>query len=332
MKVVGKIISWIMAVVMGIFSLSSFVCGSEYFLSGIISLILTLFLVPPIRKKIITFAGKDKYKSIYTIIIVIVLFNLSVFTTPDENIEDSQNVDKTNNQKIEKVEESKKESKPVKKTTEKETQDKKDQVFSGKKVEGKLNKIDDKMVKTLTKNGYSINQATSIQKILNTLGIKSIRIHSMTGKAQEGLNAVVCFPNGKKDDKYRFFFTTEDGKLFYAGFLNEDLYDLDKGGYLKSYDDVHVPETDVTDEEFIYLQECAKDEIKVQLNYPGSADFHTLSWGVGRSDEHYQISGKVTGQNGFGVKDDVIFYVYFIKDKSGNFSVEGVTLNGIRVK
>ena len=155
----------------------------------------------------------------------------------------------------------------------------------------------------------------------------------MTGQAGSGLNAVVCYPNEFVDDEeHRFYFTTDNGELFYAGFLNEDLYDADKGGYLKSYSDVHVPETEVTIEEYDYLTEEAKRQVKLLLNYPNTADFGMFDWGVGRSDEHYKIIGKVSAKNGFGGSQDIFFGVWFIKNESGRFSLEGIEFNGVRVK
>jgi len=65
--------------------------------------------------------------------------------------------------------------------------------------------IDSDMIKALTIAGYTLEQAGEIQKILNTVGVKSIEVESMTEKATEGLNAVVCYPNGLKDRNRRFY-------------------------------------------------------------------------------------------------------------------------------
>ena len=108
-----------------------------------------------------------------------------------------------------------------------------------------LEQIDSTVTDTLIATGYSIDHASAIQEILNTVGITEIEIESMTGEAESGLNSVVCYPNGYTDKDRRFFFTTEDGVLFYAGFSGEDLYDSENGGFLKNYSDVHVPEKEV---------------------------------------------------------------------------------------
>lgn len=199
------------------------------------------------------------------------------------------------------------------------------------RVEGELTDIDADMIKVLTDAGYTLEQASDIQKILNTIGIISIEIENMTGKANEGLNAVVCYPNGLEERNRRFSFTTDNGVLFYAGFLDEDLYDSESGGYLKSYEDVYVPETEIDLETYTKLQVLAIDNVKIYLNHPSSADFNNFAWGVGRSDDKYKIQGEVTAENSFGVKDELFFSVYFIRSDV-EFLIEGIVIDGKRVK
>ena len=194
-----------------------------------------------------------------------------------------------------------------------------------------LEQIDSAITSTLTEIGYSIEHASEIQEVLNTVGIENIEIESMTGQAEDGLNAVVCYPNGYTDRDRRFYFTTEDGVIFYAGFSGDDLYDSNMGGYLKSYGDVHVPEKEVTIEVYEKLQTLAIEEVKSCLTHPDSADFGLLDWGIGRSDNNYQIIGKVTAENGIGVEEEVPFSVWFVAE-GDDFLTEGVALDGIRVK
>lgn len=191
--------------------------------------------------------------------------------------------------------------------------------------------IDNTVTCDLIDAGYSLEHASQAQSILNKIGINSIKIESMTGKPESGLNAVVCYPNGKTDRDRRFYFTTEDGVIFYAGFLNEDLYDTDKGGYLKNYNDVHVPEKEVTIETYNTLRELAKSTVKDYLNYPNSASFSSLNWGIGRSDDKYQVIGTVSAENAFGVSDDMSFSVWFVAS-GDSYTVEGVAIDGVRVK
>lgn len=198
-------------------------------------------------------------------------------------------------------------------------------------VKGDVVEIDTTLVKTLTDAGYSLENATQIAEVLNGVGINSISIEAMTGQPEKGLNAVVCYPNGETERDKRFRFTTEDGIIFYAGFLNEDLYDVEQGGYLKKYSDVHIPEKSVDMNTYTTLQVMAETEVKKYLNYPSSASFGLLDWGIGRSDDNYKIIGRVTAKNAFGVEDEIPFSVWFKKTDNG-FIVEGVTLDGQRVR
>lgn len=198
-------------------------------------------------------------------------------------------------------------------------------------IQNDLQNIDRGITVSLTARDYSLEHASAIQEILNTVGITSISIENMTGEAESGLNAVVCYPNGYTDRDRRFFFTTEDGVLFYAGFSDEDLYDSEKGGYLKNYNDVHVSDKEVTVAVYDTLRGLAEDAVKGTLNYPSSANFGMFDWGIGRSDDNYQIIGSVTAKNGIGIEEDMSFSVWFVANDKG-YDVEGVAINGIRVK
>ena len=209
--------------------------------------------------------------------------------------------------------------------------DQNDGFYSDDTVEGELPAVDSDIVEQLIATGYTVEHSTQMQQILNTVGITSLEIYGTTGEAESGLNAMSCYANGSTEDNSRFTMTTEDGVVFYIGFLNEDLYDVDQGGFLKLYTDVHIPETEVDWDTFYDLQELAIKEVKDCLNYPDTANFKELSWAIGRSDDNYKIIGEVTAKNGFGVKDDIYFAVWFV-NQNGTFVLEGVTLDGVRVK
>ena len=194
-----------------------------------------------------------------------------------------------------------------------------------------LDEINTQISDVLLEKGYTLEHATEIQEILNTVGITSIDIENMTGQPEEGLNSVVCYPNEYTEQDRKFWFTTENGVLFYAGFANEDLYDSQNGGYLKNYNDVHIPEKEVTWEVYDELRTLAAEEVKACLNYPNSADFGTLDWRVGRNDDKYQIIGSVMAQNALGVAKEINFSVWF-KLNGEQFLTEGVALDGVRVK
>ena len=183
------------------------------------------------------------------------------------------------------------------------------------------------IISVLTLKGYTDEQANKINKILDELGINSIEIYAMTGIPQKGLNAVICYPNGSNDDDHKFTFTTDNGEIFYVGFLGEDLYDSEKGGILKRYNEVHIPNNEVDSNAELSLMMAAEDVIKRYLNYPATADFHTMSWSFARSDDKYSASGTVSAQNAFGVEDEMPFTVYF-ELVNGKLKIEKVSLNG----
>jgi len=191
--------------------------------------------------------------------------------------------------------------------------------------------VDMEITNALTSQGYTIEHASQIQEILNRVGISTVSVESMTGEPENGLNSVVSYPNGYTDRDRRFFFTTEDGVLFYAGFSDEDLYDSALGGYLKSYEDVHVPEKEVSTETYNALRTLAEAEVKKYLNQPESADFGMLDWGIGRSDSKYQVIGRVEAKNAFNAQKEMPFSVWFEVEGS-TYVVEGIALDGIRVK
>lgn len=191
--------------------------------------------------------------------------------------------------------------------------------------------IDNRIANVMIDQGYSLEHASQIQEILNTIGINEIVIENTTGESESGLNSIICYPNGYTDRDRRFYFTTDNGVLFYAGFGSEDLYVIEEGGYLKNYNDVHVPEKEVSIDVFSKLQLLAEESVKGCLNYPDTANFSMFSWRIARSDNMYQILGEVNASNGFGVKDDISFSVWFI-DNNGTYSIEAISLDGVRVK
>jgi len=334
--VIADIIFWILSIFVFIFSLGAFATKNGI-ISGII-LIITAILINPMLYKIVC-------KKIHNIkrwmcaVMCLVGFFVGILSMPTpQNVVKNNNSDKpviTDNEVVDNKDNNSAD-KPV--NTEdaevkKEEKDdrKSEEFFTDDVVKGSLPEIDNGIVDKLTEAGYTIEHATEIQSILNTCGITSIEIYFQTGEAEKGLNAMSCYANGSKEDKSRFTVTTEDGVPFYVGFLNEDLYDKDQGGFLMKYTDVHIPETKVDMDTYITLQSLAVKAVEGCLNYPSTANFKELSWGIGRSDDKYKIIGEVSAKNGFGVKDDISFGVWF-KKVNNSFIVEGITLDGIRVK
>ena len=192
--------------------------------------------------------------------------------------------------------------------------------------------FDEAMIKQFIGLGFNIEEATEMQNLFYKMGITSLsNIKSATNDVD--INKLVSFVAvANNDSKKKFYFTVENRKMFYAGFQDEDLYDSAKGGVLKNINDIHIPETKVTMSEYTTLQDLAKKEVKNYLNYPDSANFPLYDgWGVGRNDNKYKIIGKVEAKNGFGVKENINFSIWFIKENN-NYTVEAVLIGGTRVK
>lgn len=189
------------------------------------------------------------------------------------------------------------------------------------------------MVALLMRIGYSGDHAIEIENVLNMVGITSIEIDNMTGDAEYGLNAMVCYPNGSKDASSRFTVTTENGVVFYVGFLSEDLYDSSKGGFLKRYSDVHIPETNVSSEAEVILMMMAEDVAKQIANYPSTVSFKTFEWGFWRKDLIYAVQGTFSCSNAYGVRaEHIIKLICEASEDNSKIYVKEVYLDGELVK
>lgn len=334
MAKLSDVIFWILSIFILIFSVGAFATKGGM-VSGVILLVTAILINPIIYKFICKKIHITKRWA--CVVICLVGFFVGILSMPTpQNVTDKAS-DKTvainDDVKKSPKDTSADSQESTDKTTAKTEKDadSEEKFFTDDVAKGSLPEIDNGIVDKLTEAGYTIEHATEIQSILNTCGITSIEIYFQTGEAEKGLNAMSCYANGSKEDKSRFTVTTEDGVPFYVGFLNEDLYDKDQGGFLLKYTDVHIPETKVDMDTYTTLQGLAVKAVEGCLNYPSTANFKELSWGIGRSDDKYKIIGEVSAKNGFGVKDDISFGVWFKKVNNG-FVVEGVTLDGIRVK
>lgn len=184
---------------------------------------------------------------------------------------------------------------------------------------------------TLLSAGYSEEHAAEIKSVLASVGITSIEIHGMSGEAETGLNAMTCYANGS--DEHRFTVTTEDGVVFYIGFLDETLYDSSRGGVLKQYSDVHIPEDTVSSGAESTLMMMAEDVAKKIVNYPATVDFKTFEWGFWRNDRTYAVQGTFTCSNAFGVEEEhIIKLVCEASEDYSSISAKEAYLDGVLIK
>lgn len=130
------------------------------------------------------------------------------------------------------------------------------------------------------------------------------------------------------DEKRVLTMTFEKGSLYYLGLNGTDLYTTTDGVIMKMQD-VHIPETDIPFSYGAQLQTICEDVVKKFLNFPSTADFHTLEWAFGREDNNYIVQGTVTASNAFGVRKKMPFTVWLEHDPdTDEMTPTGVSLNG----
>lgn len=93
------------------------------------------------------------------------------------------------------------------------------------------------LVDLLIETGYSPENAAGIAEVLNSLEIYSVDIYfQSTTDVENGLCSITGFPNGSNNYDEVFYFTTENGVVFYVGFTDYDLYDTDlHDGFIMTY-------------------------------------------------------------------------------------------------
>lgn len=339
-----KIILYIITSIFIILTLYAWL-SDKIFIEGLLFLISAIFTLP-ITYNLITRYLKFLNKPYIRVVLIVAFFFIAIYISPSsQNVgNDNTDVNKQQEAKVEnKVEnkEEKTENKEIEKKV--ENKDKADNIdkqnaiksINNNDIQNQKeldNSIDNEMVGQFMNLGFNIEEATEMQHLFYQMGIKSIKdIHS--GSTNPDINKLVAFvATANNNEKQKFYFSIENRKMFYAGFTSEDLYDSAKGGVLKNINDVHIPETKVSIDDYSRLQVLAQDEVKKYLNYPSTASFPLYDgWGVGRSDDKYKIIGKVNAKNGFGVKSQISFSVWFIK-KDNNFVVDAVVIDGNRFK
>lgn len=127
------------------------------------------------------------------------------------------------------------------------------------------------------------------REILIKCGIPSIENVEATD-TNATVDGLISFRE-KIDDDRVFWFTIEKRKIFYVALNGEDLYDADKGGFLKKFEDVHIPDIKVSYEEYMKLQNLSE---KLLDKYFGFDVRNYKAWGVGRSDNKYMTRCKAS--------------------------------------
>lgn len=178
----------------------------------------------------------------------------------------------------------------------------------------------DQFVQCLMTFGFTNDEAIENAKILKQCGIPTIAICEPV--SDESIDNLVSF-RGELDDDRTFWFTVENRKIFYVSLNGEDLYDEDKGGYLKNFNDVHIPETDVS----VTVADTLRNKTETVLDGYFTSSRYYDAWAYGREDNQYMVQcqatdGSVLTSNWINCR------VWFEQQSNGEFTVTGVQING----
>ena len=150
------------------------------------------------------------------------------------------------------------------------------------------------------------------QDSINNEPDTSSKVEESTEKASNALKVV-----GDTTD-------TTMSEIFYVSLNGEDLYDEEKGGYLKNFNDVHIPET--------YMSESTKMTLKNQTEpfldkyFPYDTRYYD-AWAVGREDDVFMVQCQIS--DGSILTDNWLFArVWYEQQEDGTFTPTGVEING----
>lgn len=178
----------------------------------------------------------------------------------------------------------------------------------------------DPFVEKLISFGFTENEAVENAKILEQCGIPTIDICEPA--SNESIDNLVVF-RGVMDDNRTIWFTVENRKIFYVSLNGEDLYDEDKGGYLKNFDEVHIPETSVS----ITIADELRNKTESVLDSYFTSTRYFDAWAYAREDNKYMVQCQAT--DGSMLTSNWIYCrVWYEQQESGDFVVTGVQING----
>lgn len=182
----------------------------------------------------------------------------------------------------------------------------------------------DPFIKKLLSFGFTENEAMENAKILKQCGIPTIDICEPS--SDESIDNLVVF-RGVMDDSRTIWFTVENRKIFYVSLNGEDLYDEDKGGYLKNFDEVHIPETSVS----ITVADELRNKTESVLDGYFTNTRYFDAWAYAREDNNYMVQCQAT--DGSMLTSNWIYCrVWYEQQESGDFVATGVQINGKQYK
>ncbi len=180
----------------------------------------------------------------------------------------------------------------------------------------------DSFVEKLISFGFTEEEAVENAKILKQCGVPSIEYCEPTNP-DATIDELVAY-RWKIDDDRVVWFTVDNRKIFYVALNGEELYDESKGGYLKDFADVHVPETYV--DSSVGRKLIDKAEKELDKYFVEDVRYYD-AWGIARQDNQYMVRCQISDGSAF--TDNWIYgYVWYEQQEDGKFEVTGVKING----
>ena len=179
----------------------------------------------------------------------------------------------------------------------------------------------DGIAEKLISLGLTETEADEGRKILCQCGVPSIDLCEPTDP-NATVDGLVCF-RGKLDDDRVFIFTIENRRIFYVALNGEDLYDEDAGGFLKRFEDVHIPEKSLSESVKINLRDMT--ETVLDKYFPYDTRYYD-AWGFGREDNKYMVRCQVS--DGSILTSNWVYAYVWYEENESVFTVVGVQIDG----
>lgn len=180
-------------------------------------------------------------------------------------------------------------------------------------------------VEKLISFGFTEGEATENAKILMQCGIPTISVCEPTDP-NVTIDGLVSY-RGKLDDDRTIWFTVENRKIFYVSLNGEDLYDKDKGGYLKNFDEIHIPETTIS----VTVSDELRNKTESVLDGYFASSRYYDAWGFAREDNQYMVQCQAT-DGSMLTSNWLNCRVWYEQQDNGAFVVTGVQINGKQYK
>ena len=180
-------------------------------------------------------------------------------------------------------------------------------------------------VEKLVSFGFTEEEATENAKILIQCGIPTISVCEPTDP-NATIDGLVSY-RGKLDDDRTIWFTVENRKIFYVSLNGEDLYDKDKGGYLKNFDEIHIPETTIS----VTVSDELRNKTESVLDGYFASSRYSDAWGFAREDNQYMVQCQAT-DGSMLTSNWINCRVWYEQQDRGDFVVTGVQINGKQYK